>query len=318
VVDERSLDGVLGLEDAIELLKRAVLGLGHHEVEDGRLHKVPDDEDDVGLPLDLLESDGPRELAHHAAGVDGERGEGHALGTHLEGEDFDGVQGLERGETNGVDGAEDEDHGDGCLGRGLVGLARLAEQGGGGGHADPDNAATNHREEHERAATDAVYPCGTEKCEDELEAGVAKNNVGLRDLICVTSSVKDTRKEVGEHGVAGPLREDGEDDVASKTVTAGTSVEKRAVVPPALVGTLPEKRQHIRKLKCEAEMYSHVQEALVLLQLKCHPGRILIAVTVVFGKHGDGFLALVVDVEPTRRFGNEPRQEHNQSWEHHL
>jgi hypothetical protein len=202
VVDQRSLDRVLGLEDAIELFESAVLGLGHHEVEDGRLHEIPDDENDVSLPLDVLESHGPRELTEHATGVDGKGGEGHALGTHLEGEDLDGVQGLERGETDGIDGAEDEDHRNGCLCGVLVQVLRLAEQGSGGGHADPDDEAANHGEEHERATTDTVYECGTGKCKNELEAGVAKNNVGLSDLLCVAGGVKDARKEVCEHAVA--------------------------------------------------------------------------------------------------------------------
>lgn len=239
MVDERSLDGVLGLEDAIELLEGAVLGLGHEEVEDGRLDGVPHHEDDVGLPLDLGEGDRPGELVEHAAGVDGEGGEGHALGAHLEGENFDGVQGLERGETDGVDGAKDEDHGDGGAGCIAVGLAGLAVEGGGGGNANPDDARADHGEQHERTTTNTVDECGTGQREDKLEAGVAEVDVGLYDFLLVAGGVQHSGQEVGEHTVSGPLSENGEDDVGSKTVAAGTAVEQSAVVPPALVGALP-------------------------------------------------------------------------------
>jgi len=41
------------------------------------------------------------------------------------------------------------------------------------------------------------------------------------------------------YAIAGPLGEDGEDDVGREAVSACAGVEERAVVPPALVGTLP-------------------------------------------------------------------------------
>ena len=62
---------------------RSVLGLRHEEVEDCSLHSTPDDKDDVCLPADCFERDGPSELVEQAASVYGQGGEGHALGTHL-------------------------------------------------------------------------------------------------------------------------------------------------------------------------------------------------------------------------------------------
>jgi hypothetical protein len=41
------------------------------------------------------------------------------------------------------------------------------------------------------------------------------------------------------YAIASPLGEDGEDDIGRKTVSACTRVEERAIIPPALVGTLP-------------------------------------------------------------------------------
>jgi len=40
----------------------AVLGLGDKEVDDSGLEEVPNDEDDISLPRDLLQRDGPSEL----------------------------------------------------------------------------------------------------------------------------------------------------------------------------------------------------------------------------------------------------------------
>jgi hypothetical protein len=46
-----------------------VLGLGDEEVDDSGLEEVPDDEDDISLPRDLLERDGPSELVDKTSWV---------------------------------------------------------------------------------------------------------------------------------------------------------------------------------------------------------------------------------------------------------
>lgn len=62
----------------------------------------------------------------------------------------------------------------------------------------------------------------------------------------------------------------------------------------------------------------HVQERLVLLELQPDPGRLTVAISVVLGEDGLGLLALVVDVQPTWRLGNEPREKDDQAGEEHL
>ena len=199
MVNKRVLDRVLRLEDLIQLFKSPVLRLRHHKVENRRLHRVPHNEDNVSLPLDLRESNRPGELVEHAAGVDGQGRESHSLGAHLEGEDFDGVEGLQRGDSDRVDGAEDEDHGDRGAGCVLVGFAAFAEEGGGGCDADPDDAGADHGEEHEGAAADAVDEGGAGQGEDELEAGVAQVDVGFGDFLGVACGVEDGGQEVSEN-----------------------------------------------------------------------------------------------------------------------
>jgi hypothetical protein len=199
VVNKRVLNRVLRLKDLIQLLKSPVLRLRHHKVKDRRLHRVPHHENNVSLPLDLGESNRPGELVEHAAGVDGQGREGHSLGAHLEGEDFDGVEGLQGRDSDRVDGAEDEDHGDRGAGCVLVGFAAFAEEGGGGCDADPDDAGADHGEEHEGAAADAVDEGRTSQSENELEAGVSEVDVGFGDFLGVACGVEDSREEVSKH-----------------------------------------------------------------------------------------------------------------------
>ena len=87
-------------------LESAVLSLGNEEVDNSSLDRAPDDEDNVELPLDVLESDRVRELVDQHGRCEGQVRESHALGTHLEGKDLDRVQSLERGDTESEDGVE--------------------------------------------------------------------------------------------------------------------------------------------------------------------------------------------------------------------
>lgn len=59
---ERGLGGVLLVKDIVELLKGAVLGLRNEEVDDNGLNCIPDGEDDVSAPANLLHGDWPSEL----------------------------------------------------------------------------------------------------------------------------------------------------------------------------------------------------------------------------------------------------------------
>jgi hypothetical protein len=68
-----------------------------------------DDEDDVGLPFNALDSDGPCELVHQTRGIDGEALKRHSLGSDVEVDAFHGVQGLKRSNVERVDASEDED-----------------------------------------------------------------------------------------------------------------------------------------------------------------------------------------------------------------
>lgn len=54
----------------------------------------PCHEDDVRLPLDLLDGNRPRELVQKTGGVDEEALKCHSLGADLERDAFDRVEGL--------------------------------------------------------------------------------------------------------------------------------------------------------------------------------------------------------------------------------
>lgn len=98
---------------------RSVLRLGQEEVEDCCLHCAPNNEDDISLPADGFQGDRPSELVEQTTSVNSQGGKGHALRTHFEGEDLDGIQSLQGRETDRVDGTKDEDTGNsgfGCRG----------------------------------------------------------------------------------------------------------------------------------------------------------------------------------------------------------
>ena len=273
----------------------ATLGLGEDKVNNSNLDGVPDGEDDIGPPANLLHGDGPGELVEKTSSVDSQVGKGHTLGTHLKGKNLDRVEGLERSDTHGVESTKHEDHGQGSLGGGGVavnGIAlgivadfRVLELIGGNGHSKPDDSAGGEGEEHKRATSDPIDHSGTENGPGKLLAVVDERNVGLLDGVGVPSGVEDGSEEVGEHSVASPLSEDGEDDVAAETVDGRAVTEKRTVIPPALVSTV------------------HVEQLLVLVELELYPRGVLVAIAVVLGEDGLGLLLLAVDIQPSGRLG---------------
>lgn len=105
----------------------AVLGLWSEQEGDTSLDNTPDHEDEVSLPSDLCESLWETELVDEGTEVDEKTGESHTLGTHLEGEDLDWVESLERSPSERVDGLEDVDHGDDGNGGSLVGLVMVVD-----------------------------------------------------------------------------------------------------------------------------------------------------------------------------------------------
>ena len=127
---DRVLDGIWCSEDLVEFLElykgqhqslkgfrmvestySSLASLWEEKVGNDAHECTPDDEDDVALPLDLLDGDRPGELIDQASGVDEETLERHTLGTDLVAEHLDGVQGLQRCEVERVDCAEEEDEG---------------------------------------------------------------------------------------------------------------------------------------------------------------------------------------------------------------
>lgn len=96
------------------------------------------------------------------------------------------------------------------------------------------------------------------------------------------------------------LRENAEATVTCKSVAGAPLLEERAVIPPTLVGTV------------------HVQEVFVLGELKLNPSTVSVALSMPLCEGCNGRILLVIDVEPARRFGNEPDEEANDQGTGHL
>jgi hypothetical protein len=180
---------------------------GEEEVGENTLSEAPDDEDWVGLPLDLLDCLRPRELVEHTGAVDEERLEGHTLGTDFEGDDLDWVEGLKGCDVERVDGTEQEDEDEDRVGgvgvaedgitidnaAGLEGSSKCAC---GGCHAHPDERCAEEASKHELATTNLLNEVSTNDGEDKLDHGVTETDIGLADWSVDASSVKHSRQEV--------------------------------------------------------------------------------------------------------------------------
>lgn len=298
--NKRSFDRPFRRKDLIQLFESASLGLGQEEVDDGGLHGAPAEEDKVRVPSDALKAHRPRELVQQPGRVDAQVREGHALGAELKGQDLDGVQGLEGRDADREDGPKDEDHGNDGAGSVTVRFARVVVGASGGTDADPADAAGSHGEEHEGPAPDALDESGSHEGEAELETCVAKIDPRLDAVGLVANCIEHGRKEVRQRSVACPLREDDKDAVAGNAVASGAGVEELSVVPPALVRAFS------------------VEVCLVLVELELDPRGGLVTKTMPLGEDSFGFVSLVVDIAPARRFGDEKGTDTDEAGEEEL
>lgn len=174
----------------------AVLGLGHHEVDDASLDETPDHENEVALPLDVLQSNGEAELVDKRADADEQAGEGHALGTHLEGEDFDGVESLHGRPAERIDSLEDVDEGH-SGGAGRFGVSAGLDAGC-GRYRDPANTTADIDPDEKRTAADLVDETGADGGDNDLNGVHGDEEVGLRNSARDTSGIENTGQEVGD------------------------------------------------------------------------------------------------------------------------
>lgn len=300
LLDKGSLSWVWSLEDLLELLKGSALGFWDEEVDDGGLDNTPDDEDDVSLPGNLLKGNWPSELVEETSSVDGKGGESHTLGTLLEGQDLDWVQGLEWSETDGVEDTEDEDEADGTTSSGDVGLVRIGVGSGTGSDGNPDGGKGQVDEEEEWATAESVDEESTTDSEEALDE--SKTQVDVEDGLSVgdTGGGKKTSQEVGDDTVTSPLSEDGDSDVASNSVARGTVTEESRVIPEALVSTIVR------------------VDLLELSHLELDVDGVWVAVSVVLGKDGASLFITAVDTQPTWRLWEEEDEEDDNSGEESL
>lgn len=269
---------------------------------------LTDAENDVGSPSDVVKGNWDTELVDEESGRSEQVGEGHSLGAHLEGEDFDWVESLHWSPSERVEALEDVNPGEDSGGdwlwnrsNVLVGRALLdVGDGAGDGDADPAERAGKVDADEHWATAEAVNHGGAGSGEDDLDGVHADLDVGLFDVTDDTGSIQELGEIVGDDSVTSPLAKKGDDAVASKTVAGSSVDEQGSVIPPSLVGTV------------------HLQVRLVLRHLELDPSVLDGALTVVLGKNGLGAIWLAMDVEPSGRLGEEPGAENDDHWEHHL
>lgn len=136
--------------------------------------------------------------------------------------------------------------------------------------------------------------------EDELHAGLAKIDVHFLNLVGDTSSLEHSGDEVVDSTVTSPLTENGNDTIAGKTVAGSLGLEQSTIIPPALVTTV------------------HIEVLLVLAELHSDPDAVLIALAVEASENIFGISVTATSIQPTRRLGEPPGEEENESGEEDL
>lgn len=296
------------LKETVAVTYSSVLGLGDEEVENDGLNDTPDTEDNVGLPGNVLQSDGDTKL-HDKHGSVGEEGaEGHTLGSHLVAENLDGVESLERSPANGVADLEKVDPGedspadwwgDGISLRLVVEISDVGDRGR-NSDTDPAESTNDVDDEQHGATTDSVSEGGTKSSKGNLDSVHSHGNIVLLSAILDTGSVEESAEVVRDDAVAGPLSKERNKTVAGESVKGSAAAEKSAVVPPSLVATV------------------HLKMLLVLVELELNPFTLRVTMAVEAGKVLLGELLLSVGVQPSRRLGEKHGAETNDTREHEL
>lgn len=263
------------------------------------MDNTPDHEDNVGLPLNLLKGLWETKLVDEGTEVDEETGESHTLGTHLEGEDLDWVESLERCPSERVDGLEDVNHSNNGSRRSLV-LLVIGVNTTGGNDTNPADCTSNVDPDEKWTTTDSVDEASTDGRDNNLNSVHGNEQVGTSSLVLDTSLLQDTSQEVGDDTVTSPLTEKGSDAVGGETVAGSTVLEECAVVPPSLVSTI------------------ELQVRLVFEQLKLDPLRIWVAVAVVLGQESLSLFLLAIAVEPSWRLWEEHSEDDHETREESL
>ena len=230
---ERSLGGVGGVEDLVQLLKGKTPCLNQEEVEEDSLEEVPDDVDDEETVADGLDTEGNGVVVDGEGKVGDETRDTHTLDTGGVVETLDGVQGLHRSPGDGVGDIEGEDTEDG---EGTDTVLDLGDTD--GDTREPDTEKTGTGDQH-GAATDLVGETGTdEDSAQELDDGLNTVDEELGVLVIDTGGTHDGGGEVGEDGGTGHLTTESNDEHHQETVTAVVVLEETRVIPETLVRTV--------------------------------------------------------------------------------
>ena len=110
LLHERGVPRVWRIENVVDFLQRAVLGLWDEEPNNKCLDGAPASKDNVQSPANVFQGDGVRELVDQYGCSQRKLAECHALGTYLEREHLDWIESLEGRDTKGEDGVEQDNH----------------------------------------------------------------------------------------------------------------------------------------------------------------------------------------------------------------
>ena len=159
----------------------SLAGLGEEEVCNETPDSGQSNEDDVCLPLELLDRHRPGKLVGDTSDVGEHTLESHTLGSDFKVDDLDRVQSLKRSEVERINGSKDEDEGQDSVASRLVaefGITvshatrrdRVGQSCGSCSHADPDDSSSPEATEQHLATTNQLDKVSTNDGKGKLEA----------------------------------------------------------------------------------------------------------------------------------------------------
>lgn len=297
----------LTVEDLGEFLERGAAGLDVEEVDEEELEKVPDCVEHAEGPcllllLEVVPRDGVGVVPEHQSCLNGQVHDHDSLGSELVWEDLEGVRDEETRPSERVEDAEEPDEDDlriSC-GLGVLSTSLLVLRGDDGPGQEHGNH-TGSRGQEEWATSDTFDEESTADGDDERKHGLSTVKLdivshcissrsggwtyrNLLVLFCDAGTLVDEVHVVTEESIARVLGNYTKRDEDSQTISVALGAEEIGVSAGLLV------------LELEAECL------LDLAELESNSGVLLVAIGVVLGKNGLGFLVTLLGYQPTWGF----------------
>jgi len=288
----RCANWIWGFEDDLEFFEGTSDSLDAKEVPNNGFDNIPSDKDKDVFVSNVVEGDGSAVQVDEGEDADNNTVHTHTLGTSLGSQAFYGVEGLERSVGEGIDDVEEEVGSECSLTNLEVSDAVCSVRVPLGAQSTIDcqhDGADKSTDNEDLAAGHAVSEGYTAQCTNARGDRVAKVKNELHVGV-IAERLVDGQVEVSET-VSRELTEHTHKNDHEEAPACLVGLEKSRVIPPAL----------IRRVEFDS--------FLELNPLEFDDWVVFFTISMVLGQEGLGFGVTTVGDEPTRRLGQEPDDE---------